>query len=153
MTVPQIDPFERASSFIRQHNFRAALPLFRAIAEDVTAPNTLRAAALNNLGQICERLPAVDGGASVPASQDSDQKALICYREALRFHPDSPEILCNFGQKIKDLGHFDDSYTAQARARELRPESPLIEFRYGLICLLLGDFETGWDCYDARLRL
>lgn len=99
----------------------------------------VKSAALNNLGQILEKVGHSD-------------RALECYAMAIDLTPQDFVILSNYGHLLKDFGRFDESAQFQRRALFLSGgNDALPRLRQAMLELLLGDFENGWDDYEARL--
>lgn len=130
-----------SEDLLRKRDYNAAWPLLVKVYRESDDPLEI-AAALNNAGQLCEMLFTDEG----------DERALNCYVESLRYFETSM-ALCNYGQKAKDIGRFDDAYCAFTRAVELDPSNDLARFRLALILLAFGEFESGWEAYEARLSL
>lgn len=59
----------------------------------------------------------------------------------------------NLGIALKRLGRVDEALRAQQTALRLAPGDPDVMWNLALTELLLGDFETGFDHFEARLRL
>lgn len=137
----EIEQLRSAVALLAREDWKAAWPILLSIAQTAEDPEIITAA-LNNLGQLCEKMENAEG----------DARAIECYREAIRFSG-HPMALCNFGHKIKDDGQWDNAFAALEKAVELAPENALIRFRFSLLSLTLGDFERGWTDYEARLNL
>jgi tetratricopeptide (TPR) repeat protein len=58
----------------------------------------------------------------------------------------------NRGNSLLDLGRMDEALRAQELAVEREPESPGAQYNLSLTRLRLGDWERGWQGYEARWR-
>lgn len=105
-----------------------------------SADHEIVAASLNNMGLILEKQNC----------DRADDDALACYQEAIRYCR-HPIALCNLGHILKNYGRFDDALGSLDEALAMHPACDLIQFRLGLALLMFGDFEHGWDLYEARL--
>ncbi len=58
----------------------------------------------------------------------------------------------NRGNSLLDLGRTDEALRAQEKAVELDPSSPGAIYNLSLTRLRMGDWEQGWQGYEARWR-
>lgn len=77
-------------------------------------------------------------------------EALACHEQALSMQPDYPAALNSKGFVLQDLGRIEEARDCFARAVELAPELAIARLNLGLIQLKLGDWQSGWEHYEAR---
>lgn len=77
-------------------------------------------------------------------------EALACYEQALGVLPDFPAALNSKGFVLQDLGRIDEARDCFARAVQLAPELAIARLNLGLAQLKLGDWQSGWEHYEAR---
>ena len=56
----------------------------------------------------------------------------------------------NRGNSLLDMGTIDEAVAAHERAVELEPHSPGVQYNLAMTQLRLGDWERGWQGYEAR---
>ena len=104
-------------------------------------------------------LPAVHAGGTPDAlhnegialyRQDRFDEALVLYERALALQPNFPALLNSKGFLLQDLGRMDEALACFARAVELAPEFAMARLNLGMAQLKLGDWQNGWDNYEAR---
>jgi len=71
---------------------------------------------------------------------------------AYRLAPDAPDVMCNWAMLLQYRGQYQD---ALARWTELIDSGTLADdaraqLDRALLCLLLGDFRSGWEGYERR---
>jgi len=77
-------------------------------------------------------------------------RALACYEAAARLRPDAAEAHRNRGRALQDLGRLEDAIAAYSRSLELQPDYSIARLDLALARLLNGDYERGWEDYEAR---
>lgn len=77
-------------------------------------------------------------------------QAVQYYRRALRSNPDLAVVWYHYAKSLKDDGRFPEAAHAYDKARTLAPNTPDIEYSFGLFNLLQGNWETGWRGYAYR---
>lgn len=77
-------------------------------------------------------------------------RALASYDAAVRIRPDAAEAHRNRGKALQDLGNLPEAITSFDRALELQPDYPVARLDSAVARLLTGDFERGWEDYEAR---
>lgn len=77
-------------------------------------------------------------------------RALASYDAAVRIRPDAAEAHRNRGKALQDLGNLQEAITSFDRALELQPDYPVAGLDRAVARLLIGDFERGWEDYEAR---
>lgn len=78
------------------------------------------------------------------------EDALVCYDQALSIQPDYAAALNSRGFLLQDTGHMQDALACFERATELAPEFSMARLNLGMAQLKLGNWEQGWDNYEAR---
>ena len=79
---------------------------------------------------------------------DRIEDALQAYQWALACKPDLASAHCGAALALKGLGRFDEARLAFDEAERLG--SPEAASGRGCLQLLCGDFEAGWEGYEAR---
>ena len=74
--------------------------------------------------------------------------ALAAYSHAAALRPDYADALCGQGLALKDLGRLEEAGAAFDRAASLGCREAVSG--RGCLDLMLGDFERGWEGYEAR---
>jgi tetratricopeptide (TPR) repeat protein len=82
--------------------------------------------------------------------QDRFDEALVLYERALALQPNFPAQLNSKGFLLQDLGRMDEALACFGRAVELAPEFAMARLNLGMAQLKLGDWQNGWDNYEAR---
>jgi tetratricopeptide (TPR) repeat protein len=77
-------------------------------------------------------------------------QALQYYDVAGRIRSDDAELYYNRGLALQDLGRLSEAFEDYERAIARQPKYPLALFHRALARLLTGDFERGWNDYEAR---
>jgi tetratricopeptide (TPR) repeat protein len=80
------------------------------------------------------------------------EEALSSHETAIALLPNHPGLHLNRGNALHGLKRFDDAVQCYNRAIALRPDYPEAAFNRATLNLLLGNFATGWQGYEARKR-
>jgi len=72
------------------------------------------------------------------------------YESALQVQPNFPSALNSLGFLLQDVGYLQEAKNAFERALELAPELAMARLNLGMAQLKLGDFENGFENYEAR---
>jgi Flp pilus assembly protein TadD len=149
----QLDRFEEALAA-----FDAALS---AVADDADVHNS-RAGALRKLGRLGEsadaarealrRRPdfaeaALNLGTAL-LKLGRTEEALAAYRRASLARPNYSDAFNGAALALRALGRFDQARAAFEEARRLGCREAISGI--GCLDLLMGDFERGWEGYEAR---
>jgi tetratricopeptide (TPR) repeat protein len=78
------------------------------------------------------------------------EEALASVERALGERPDYVEALNNRGLVLQDLRRWDEALAAYERALALRPGDAETRWNMALLHLTRGDFERGWELFEAR---
>ncbi len=78
------------------------------------------------------------------------EEAVASYDAALKYKPDYAEALNNRGPALAELGRPREALASYDRALALKPGYVDALYNRGLLCLLLGDFPSGWSGYENR---
>ncbi|MBF0590415.1 MAG: tetratricopeptide repeat protein, partial [Magnetococcales bacterium] len=86
------------------------------------------------------------------ALEDQNQlfDALEAIHQALKLRPAFPEALNQMGNLLLRLNRPEEALLALRAAIELRPNFPPGHYNEGLVLLLTGDLQTGWEKYEHR---
>jgi len=98
------------------------------------------ALALYNLGSAYHQLGELD-------------QAVDCLRRAVELKPDFAAALNNLGNALTDRGDLAEATPCYAKAIELEPDFAEARVGRAVAILLHGDWRSGWDDYEYRLRL
>jgi hypothetical protein len=79
-------------------------------------------------------------------------EAIECARRALRYDPRSADEWAHLHWLYGMANRFEDEAQAVDQALEIFPDSVRYIVGRGLLRLLQGDFPSGWEDFDARLR-
>ena len=79
-------------------------------------------------------------------------EARECYERALGLWPEFPEALNALGNLFGDIGLSREARDCFSRAVELAPGFAMARLSLGMTQLKLGDWQAGWENYEARWR-
>lgn len=79
--------------------------------------------------------------------------ALACFRKAIELSPDSAEAWNNLGETYYCLLRLDEAGGAFRQALSIRSDCHEARLNLGILLLLKGDFERGWDYYETRWEM
>ena len=85
-------------------------------------------------------------------AQGKLEEAIACYRQALRIAPDYAEAYCNLGVALSE-SRLEESIAYYRQALAINPDYADARFNLALALLRLGNFEEGWQQYEARFDL
>lgn len=77
-------------------------------------------------------------------------EALECYDRALELLPDFVSALSNRGAALTNLNRIDEALQCFSQAHKLSPQQDDVTYNESLCLLLKGDFERGFQQYEAR---
>jgi|GEM_PF-103962 len=77
-------------------------------------------------------------------------EALEYYERALALQPDFAAALNSKGFALQDLDRLEEALACFARAVALAPGMDMARLNLGMAQLKLGDWERGWENYEAR---
>lgn len=80
-----------------------------------------------------------------------DEAGLRCLH-ALRLEPRFTEAWYNLGNIRQEQRRFDEALECYGRALAIDPDHARARWNRGLLYLLLGDYEKGWEDYEWRWR-
>lgn len=92
------------------------------------------------------------GKGNVALSRDLPEEAERLYRKVLELMPDSASGNTSLGNSLVSQGRNAEAVHPYRRAHEIIPGDSRLEMNLGLAELLVGDYESGWQHYEARLR-
>jgi tetratricopeptide (TPR) repeat protein len=98
-----------------------------------------------------DALSAVNVGNALQAL-GRHESALITYERALGLDPNCVEALNNRGNALQALNRHEDALASYMKASQIAPDAAHAHWNEGLIRLLLGDYERGWEKYEWRWR-
>jgi tetratricopeptide (TPR) repeat protein len=76
-----------------------------------------------------------------------------CYRGALELQPDDPQVLCNLGNALRQLGQLQEAFACTRRALALAPGLSMAHNNLGLLYAATGERAQALGCYREALRL
>jgi tetratricopeptide (TPR) repeat protein len=77
-------------------------------------------------------------------------EALAMFEQARALDPDHPQTLSNLANAYAGAFRFDEARGLYRHAMELAPDFAEARWNLSLMQLLLGDYEQGWQNYEAR---
>ena len=80
------------------------------------------------------------------------QEALLCYTDCIKLNPNSHELHFNIARCLDDLKRYDEAHTHYDKAIQLNPDFFDSHWNKSLTCLVLGDFDNGWNWFDYRWK-
>ncbi len=87
---------------------------------------------------------------SIYREQGKLEEAIQYYQYAISIQPNIPEIHSNLGQILEKSGKLNEAIAAYQKALDIDPEYAEIRRNLSVPCLMLGDFERGWEEYEWR---
>jgi tetratricopeptide (TPR) repeat protein len=81
---------------------------------------------------------------------DRPQEALASFTAAIALDPGLNIAYSNLGAALSELNRHEEALAIFQRARQLEPDAPQPVFNEALARLAVGDFERGWQDYEAR---
>lgn len=78
------------------------------------------------------------------------QEALECYSGALALQADFPLALNSMGFVLQDMNRLEEARDCFAKALQLAPSFNMARLNLGMVQLKLGDWQAGWENYEAR---
>lgn len=106
--------------------------LRKAIRLDGNSPDLY-----NNLGSVL-----TDTGRS--------RQAEAAFQQAIKINPSFVYAHYNLGCLLKSAGHLEAAEASLRCALKLRPNYPSAQFALATLYLLRGQYEKGWELYNAR---
>ena len=80
------------------------------------------------------------------------EKAIASYDRSLALAPENAEAHNGRGLALGEVGRWREAIAAFTRAIEIDPGHADAHFHRALDCLLLGEFDVGWDEYEWRWK-
>jgi tetratricopeptide (TPR) repeat protein len=125
-----------AESFYQKGEFQRAIDSCRyAIKFKPDYPE-----ALNNLGNALRRI-------------GRPREAVEAYQKAIDINPNLAQTQDNMGNAFQAMGEFARAEALYRRAAELAPGYASPRWNLSLIRLRQGEYESGWELYDWRLKM
>ena len=115
------------------HAYLRVLELLAPLLET----NTAMASTWNMRGVTMHRLGRFD-------------EARSSYERALEMQPESPVALNSLGSLLIDIGSIQAARDCFAKAVSLAPDFAMARLNLGMSQLKLGDWQHGWENYEAR---
>ena len=81
---------------------------------------------------------------------DRDEDAIDAYETALTYDAQRAKTVSNIAAVLKDRGWYHAARVVMERATRMEPTDHDVRSPHGAICLLLGDFESGWEGLESR---
>ncbi|MBI5894663.1 MAG: tetratricopeptide repeat protein, partial [Desulfobacterales bacterium] len=80
------------------------------------------------------------------------EQALTCYTQALQSNPRHVKALGNMGRAYHLMGLLDPALDCYDRAIALNPDNPEAHLNRAVACLLVGEWDSGWNDYEWRFK-
>ncbi len=81
---------------------------------------------------------------------DRFEEARASYEKSLQIQPNHPTCYNSLGFLLQDMGLMQEALAAFEKAIEQSPDMAMARLNLGMAQLKLGDFENGWENYEAR---
>jgi len=78
------------------------------------------------------------------------QEAEVCYRKLLRFGGGDDLTLSNLGSSLNEMGRFDEAERMFRTSLRRQPDHAVSRYNLGLLELLKGNLEQGWQGFELR---
>ena len=78
--------------------------------------------------------------------------AVDAHDKALNAAPEHPGAWLNRGRALAALSKFDDAIASYGNAKAIQKDNPDIHFMESLALLTVGDYQRGFEKYEARWR-
>ena len=148
----------------RSEEALASYSLALAMAPDAPQIHSNRARVLNELQRFDEAIESADRAISLNPNYANAwmhrgkafygllrfPEALECFFAAARIDGRSGEVLTNLGMGLAAVGRYAESLTALDLAVALSSAPSPARFQRARVRLMLGEFGSGWDDYEAR---
>jgi tetratricopeptide (TPR) repeat protein len=79
-------------------------------------------------------------------------EAVDAHDKALNAAPEHPGAWLNRGRALAALSKFDDAIASYGKAKAIQKDNPDIHFMESLALLTVGDYQRGFEKYEARWR-
>lgn len=156
-----------------QGKFSDAAAQFRAALDIESATDTQRAATQRKLGEVLLTMKQADAAvlhlrkAVAHASRDGQAQLLLgsaliqsgrcteaieVLQQMIDTEPRAVPAHTLMGSALAELGRYSEARAAYEQALALEPDYVDAKASHGLLCLLLGDFERGWEGYRHLTR-
>lgn len=99
-----------------------------------------------------DRIDARYAMGAILSAMDRDEEAIGCYRKVLEMVPDHVYALNNLGLLLREQGEIDQAVAAFQKAIEIKPDQPPPHWNLSHALLLTGNFESGWQEFEWRLK-
>jgi tetratricopeptide (TPR) repeat protein len=82
--------------------------------------------------------------------QDETEAAITAFQRAVALDPNYLDAYNNMGNALLRCNRFDEAMACYEKGLAINPRSERLRYNKGLLSLLLGDFESGWQGYEYR---
>ncbi len=79
-------------------------------------------------------------------------EAVDSHDQALAAAPEHPGAWLNRGRALAALSRFDDAIASYGKAKAIQKDNPDVHFMESLALLTVGDYQRGFEKYEARWR-
>jgi tetratricopeptide (TPR) repeat protein len=73
-------------------------------------------------------------------------------RKAIEIDPNIPSFYSNLGVLLNDYGKLEEAAAVYRKALAMTPDDAQVHWNYAINRLAAGDFATGWEEFEWRLR-
>lgn len=78
------------------------------------------------------------------------EEAEICFGLARQMDPENHAAIINFADVLRHNGKYSEANAEFLEVLRLDPNSAPAKFSAGMIALMLGQFDRGWELYESR---
>ena len=81
------------------------------------------------------------------------EKAISCYQKAINIRPNFLTAHTNLASVYRELGKHQLALDCYAHALNIDPNSPQANNNFGMLLLMLSDFDKGFEYYEWRKKI
>jgi tetratricopeptide (TPR) repeat protein len=90
---------------------------------------------------------------NINLSAHRPKEALVAYKAALEFMPDSVDLLYNFVMCCMALFDYEQALDTLLRIQKLQPNHIMANFEESMLRLQKGEYERGWKQFEWRWQI
>ena len=113
---------------------------------------------LDEAAKLAKKLILIDkdhpNGYTLLAHISMDQfhynQSIELYQKAIALYQENSELYGSFALAYKESSRFEEAYKAYIHALLIEPNNAEVHFNFSILCLMLGDYSTGFNEYEWR---